>query len=342
MSQNQALALEPQPAHVLIGQSAHAQRLRTFASQAARVRHSVLLLGETGSGKDLVAKMIHSQKTRSGQFVLVNCAAIPEALFESELFGHGKGAFTGAQESKPGLFETAEHGTIFLNEIGELPSAMQAKLLEALENGNYRRVGEVTGKTIKTRIIAATNVNIKKALSEGKMRSDLYHRINVLPMTVPPLRERREDIPDLANYFLRQEDDAKTIAPETMAVFRKYEWPGNVRELKNTVIRAVFNSNGEPSIGPEHVRPHLKEEPPQGNENWVQRLVPNSQEKFPTFGAVTQAAEREYLKEVLTRTGGNVKKAAQLAGTCYRKLLLEVQKHNLRDLVRELRNPYSE
>lgn len=209
----------------------------------------VLIQGESGTGKELVAKIIHKRSTRANKpFVVVNCATLQETLLESELFGHIKGAFTGATESRIGLFEAADGGTLFLDEIGELTINTQAKLLRVVQSGEIRRVGENRIITVDTRIIAATHKNLDTEVKNGRFREDLYFRLNVITLSLPPLRERREDIPVLIHYFLsnfHQNEQKKNLLPEAIRVMTQYNWPGNVRELENTIERLVILTEGD-------------------------------------------------------------------------------------------------
>lgn len=230
----------------LIGDSEKMQFLKQQIEMAAQSNSRVLILGESGTGKEIVAKILHDKSQRAkGPFVEVNCAAIPQELIESELFGHEKGAFTGATERKRGKFELADNGTLFLDEIGDMTLQTQAKVLRVIETQSFQRVGG--SKTIKVdvRIIAATNKNLLEEVKKGTFREDLYFRLNVIPMVVPPLRERREDIPQLVNHFIEMfasENGVKPkeITPEVIGMFQNYDWPGNIRELKNTVERLLI------------------------------------------------------------------------------------------------------
>jgi Nif-specific regulatory protein len=233
----------------MVGRSPSMLRLQQLVEKVAPSRASVLLLGESGTGKTLVARIIHEMSQRArGPFVKLNCAAVPENLLESELFGHEKGAYTGAVTTKPGRFEEADCGTIFLDEIGELPPAIQAKLLRFIQEREFERLGSTRTRKVDVRVIAATNRELSRAVSEGAFREDLYYRLNVFPVDVPPLRERREDIPLLAKYFLekaakeygrRLEFDSRSLD-----VLEKYPWPGNVRELENLIERLAILVEG--------------------------------------------------------------------------------------------------
>jgi Nif-specific regulatory protein len=239
----------------MVGRSTAMLRLQQLVEKVAPSRASVLLLGESGTGKTLVARIIHelSQRVRA-PFVKLNCAAVPENLLESELFGHEKGAYTGATSTKPGRFEEADGGTIFLDEIGELPSAIQAKLLRFIQEREFERLGSTRTRKVDVRVIAATNRDLSRAVSDGSFREDLYYRLNVFPVDVPPLRERKEDIPLLAKYFLEKagKEYARRLefAARSLNVLEEYSWPGNVRELENLIERLAILAEG-PVIEPD-------------------------------------------------------------------------------------------
>ncbi len=232
----------------MIGNSQKFKKVLELAHAVAPTNSSVLIMGETGTGKELLARLIHELSSRRDkQFVRVNCAALPSGLVESELFGHEKGAFTGADQGRPGKFELANGGTLFLDEIGEMPIEAQAKLLRVLQDGVVERVGSIQGKDVDVRIIAATNADLNKAITEGRFRSDLYYRLHVFPIVVPPLRERLHDIPLLVRHFMeknRQQFNrsAQEIDERSMEMLIQYSWPGNVRELKNIIERAMILS----------------------------------------------------------------------------------------------------
>ncbi len=248
--QNQGLLIDKKTSTKIIGAEGPLSDVLSLVNKVAHTNATVLLLGETGTGKELIARMIHEQSPRSQfPFVAINCAALPENLLESELFGHEKGSFTGAIEKKLGRFELAEGGTIFLDEVGELSASIQVKLLRVLQEKEFIRVGG--SKTILTnvRIIAATNRDLKQAMNEKKFREDLYYRLNVFPIFLPPLRERRDNIPELVNYYInRIAVDLKIVIPsisrEPMNALVNYSWPGNIRELQNVIERAVLLSGG--------------------------------------------------------------------------------------------------
>ncbi len=218
------------------------------ASLFAKADAPVLILGESGVGKELVARFIHRESGRKGKFVSVNCAAVPKDLFESELFGYEKGAFTGAVKSKPGLFEEADGGTIFLDEVGELPLNMQTKLLRVLQDSEIRRVGGTRSKKVDVKVVAATNRDLEELIEKGEFREDLFYRLNVLTLEIPPLRERPEDIMELTGFFLRKFSEKYgkkvEITPEALELLLKYSFPGNVRELENIIHRLVITSSG--------------------------------------------------------------------------------------------------
>ena len=233
----------------MIGKSPVMGRLQQLIQKVAPSRASVLLLGESGTGKTLVARIIHELSNRArSPFVKLNCAAVPENLLESELFGHEKGAFTGATSTKPGRFEEADGGTIFLDEIGELPPAIQAKLLRFIQEREFERLGSVHTRKVDVRVIAATNKDLTRAVTDGSFREDLYYRLNVFPVDVPPLRERKEDIPLLAGYFLekagKEYGRRLEFAPQCLAILESYSWPGNVRELENLIERLAILAEG--------------------------------------------------------------------------------------------------
>lgn len=234
----------------IVGQSAALQETVEQAALAAPGDTTILLLGETGSGKELLARFIHERSSRSGgPFVPVNCAALPEALVESELFGYEKGAFTGAIARKPGKFEIAHRGTVFLDEIGDLPKEAQAKLLRVLQDRQVQRIGSVQSVEVDVRVVAATNQDLEQAIGTRQFRQDLYYRLSVFPVRVPPLRERRDDIPELARYFMshfstRLRKHLDRVTPAALDLLQSYDWPGNVRELQNVMERAVILSKG--------------------------------------------------------------------------------------------------
>jgi len=300
-----------------VGASRAVRELAELVGRAARSRHPVLLTGESGSGKELVARAIHEGSGR-GPFVAVNCGAIPEQLLESELFGHEKGAFSGADRAKAGLLETAHGGTAFLDEIGELPLPLQPKLLRALEDGEVRRVGSTEARRLDFRLLAATNRDLEELARQGGFREDLYWRLAVLHVHVPPLRDRPSDITLLAEHFLdaarRDHPGAPArIAPDTMALLTAYAWPGNVRELRNAIQRAATLATGE------EIRP--ADLPPRIHDAGRAAGVVVSATRRPL---TIRELERAYILEMLRQVDGNKSRAAELLGldrkTLYRKL----------------------
>lgn len=305
--------------HQILGKSKPMRELFDLIRRVADSPTNVLITGESGTGKELVAKAIHyNSERRAGPFVPVNCAAIPDTLLESELFGHMKGSFTDAKSDKRGLFEEASLGTLFLDEISELPTLLQAKLLRAIQEKEIRRVGSTKAVPIDVRIIAATNLDLGEEVKAKRFREDLYYRLNVIEIRMPPLRERRDDIPLLVEAFLRKCAEAsrkavKGITEAALALLMDYAWPGNVRELENVIERAVTLARGEKII-PEDLPPAV-----QGSRG-ERRVIDEAAERTLPLHEV----EREYILRVLEKTGGNKYQAAQVLGidrkTLYRKL----------------------
>lgn len=307
----------PAPARI-IGASRPMQKLFEQVAVSANSAGTVLITGESGTGKELVARAIHEGSQRGGAFVPVNCAAIPGDLIEAELFGHTGSAFTGARQARVGLIEAADKGTLFLDEIGELPMTMQPKLLRALQEGAVRPVGANTERSVSLRVVAATNRDLEKDVKEGRFREDLYWRLNVIHLRVPPLRERAYDIPLLVEHFIAKACDAAgreplDVTPEALAILTSYVWPGNVRELENAIERAVAFARGG-KILPEDLPERLR------TSGKVSALIARSSEQNLTLRDV----ECEYILEIMRRTGGNKLRAAQMLGldrkTLYRKL----------------------
>src|SRR5947209_15444191 len=242
----------------LIGNSPEMRKIYSIVEQAAPTGASVLITGESGTGKELVAQTIHQLSPRAGfPFIAINCAAIPETLLESEIFGHEKGAFTGAADRRQGCFELADRGTLFLDEIGEMTPATQVKLLRALQERKFRRLGGRTEQTVDVRILAATNVEPVDAVAKGKLREDLYYRLNVFSLTLPPLRERKDDLPLLIQAFVtefntRNQKSIAGVDQQAMRLIEQYDWPGNVRELRNVIERATILAPG-PLVEPRHL-----------------------------------------------------------------------------------------
>jgi transcriptional regulator with GAF, ATPase, and Fis domain len=286
----------------------------------------VLLLGESGSGKDLFARAIHFTSRRAdGPWVKVNCGALPENLLETELFGHEKGAFTGAVRQKAGRFEDAHRGTIFLDEIGELSTGLQVKLLQVIEEKTFTRVGGNQPITMDVRIIAATNRDLGEMVRERRFREDLFFRLNVFPVRLPPLRERAADIPALVDYFLRRHGASPDrVAPAALRALERYEYPGNVRELEHTLERAMILAGADP-IGIEHLsfaRPDRMGKDPGDAPAWVPEIPPG--------GLSLEVLERELILKSLEMARGNKSQAARLLGLTRRTLYSRMERHGLR------------
>lgn len=304
----------------IIGASRPMRELLDLINRAGRSTSNVLITGESGTGKELVARAVHDASTRSArEFVAVNCAAIPVELVESELFGHTGQAFTGARAARAGLFEEAHGGTLFLDEIGELPLAVQPKLLRVLQEGTIRRVGDSREKSVDVRVIAATNRDLERAVATGEFREDLYWRVNVIHLHAPPLRERAFDIPLLVEHFLtkiaaKQTGAPLSIAPDALALLTVYGWQGNVRELENTIERAVALARGA-VLTVEDLPPKIRE-----SSHQTAAILENAKAKRLTLDEL----ERSYILEILREAGGNKSRAAEILGldrkTLYRKL----------------------
>lgn len=301
----------------IIGKSPGMKEVFDLIQRVAPAQANVLITGESGTGKERVARAIHDEGPRKQkQFIAINCTAIPEALLESELFGHAKGAFTGAIAKKRGLFEEAEGGTIFLDEIGDMNLALQAKLLRVIQERKIRAVGDNTDHPVDVRIIAATHKDLKQAIKNGTFREDLYYRLSVIPIVIPPLRHRREDIPLLAIHFLKKyanlnHSPVRNFTPDAMARLIEMPWEGNVRELENVIERAVVLARGA-SID-------VKDLPSSNVPSAESFFEVNQSGTLPTLEEV----EKRYFKFILEKTGGRKEKAAQILGvnrrTIYRK-----------------------
>jgi transcriptional regulator with PAS, ATPase and Fis domain len=289
----------------------------------------VLLGGESGVGKDLIARAIHEKSRRaSGPFIKINSTAIPENLLESELFGYEKGAFTGANASKPGKFELADKGTLFLDEIGDVPPAIQVKLLRVLQEREFERLGGTRTVKVDVRLIAATNRDLREALEQGTFREDLYYRLNVVPIDIAPLRQRKEDIPDLVNLFISRfaGDSGKpveSISPEAMQILVNYHWPGNVRELQNIIERACALAKGT-VIEPEDI--HLDVRPAK---------AASGASGFLPEGMTLEHWEDEMIREALRRANGNKSQAARLLGLSRNALRYRLSKIGIADEEKE-------
>src|SRR5437764_1667302 len=321
----------------IIGQSERMQSVYQMIETVAQVQSTVLITGESGTGKELVARAIHDLSPRAQKpFVSVNCGAFTETLLESELFGYMKGSFTGATANRKGLFEAAEQGTIFLDEIGEMSAAMQVKLLRVLQERKVRPVGAHEETLVNTRVIAATNRDLSAMVKGGSFREDLYYRVSVIPMELPPLRERGTDISELAEHFIGKycEQTGRTIAisPPAMRLLESYSWPGNVRELEHTIERAVALERTE-MIQPERL--------PEQITNYSQTRI-SSDLQLPDEGinltAHLDQLEKTYVLEALKRTDGNQTNAADLLKMSVRSLRHLLDKHGIRGLTAQMRD----
>ncbi len=309
----------------IIGNSPEMRKIYQVIEQAAPTGASVLITGESGTGKELVAQTIHQLSPRGGfPFIAINCAAIPETLLESEIFGHEKGAFTGAADRRQGCFELADRGTLFLDEIGEMTPATQVKLLRVLQERRFRRLGGRTEQSVDVRVIAATNIDPAEAVKAGKLREDLYYRLNVFAFRLPTLRERKEDLPLLIQAFINEfnQRNQKSIAgvdQQAMRMLEHYAWPGNVRELRNVVERATILAPG-PFIEAKHLPPVLAEEPPVEQQPQL-ALAP---------GTTVEEAERRLIMMTLAHTRDNKTRAAEILGISLKTLHNKLNKLRLR------------
>ncbi|TWT81351.1 Transcriptional regulatory protein ZraR [Planctomycetes bacterium CA13] len=309
----------------MIGTSEPMNRLGRLIDRVALTDKAVLIQGESGTGKELVAQAIHAGSLRADRpLVTINCAALPENLVESELFGHEKGSFTGATAMKPGLFEVADHSTLFIDEIGELPLMLQPKLLRVLEDGSMRRIGSHKERRVDVRIVAATNRDMQTEVTEGRFREDLYYRINVMALDLPPLRERADDIELLVDHFLDKDCE---LDDDSRRALINYSWPGNVRQLINTLQRAsVLADDGHITL--EDLPADLRCQS-SGSENQVGENEGTLQgSAIPAVGSLI-ALEREHIAEVLHRENGNKSKAARALGVERRKLYRLMEKHGI-------------
>ena len=322
----------------IIGHSPAIRETVRMVLKVAPTAHTVLILGESGTGKELVAREIHKHSPRHRKpFLAVNCASLTETLLESELFGHEKGAFTDAYQQKKGLFERADHSTLFLDEIGDTSLGMQAKILRALQEREVLRVGGTEPIKVDVRIIAATNRNLDQLMQEGKFREDLYYRLKVIPIVCPPLRERRDDIEELALHFMRKAGlasgrDVRGISAEALNALKSYRWPGNVRQLEWAIERAVvLGESGQvemEDLPPEILQPAEEISPPRP-------LAPASQPGAPPFTPIISETsweehEKAKITEALQRTNGNITRAAQLLGMSFRTLQYRLEKFGIR------------
>ena len=326
----------------IIGQTPEMHAVFDLIGKVADSPTTVLITGESGTGKELVARALHNRSERkAAPFIQVNCGAIPESLFESELFGHEKGAFTGAVTARPGRFELADGGTLFLDEVGELPRDMQVKLLRALQDRTFERVGGVRSQTVDVRLVAATNLNLEKAVRTNAFREDLYYRLNVVPIHLPPLRARADDIPLLVDHFIvrfnaRLGRSVAGVTPESMAALMAWRWPGNVRELENLVERAVLLTEAD-HIG-------LSDLP--GLDG--RREAPSHDTDVEELGlkeyvrVYTAQLERARIQRVLHAENGNVTRASRRLAISRKSLQMKMKEYGLRNEADQVRNRRSE
>lgn len=310
----------------IISASPKMETVKKMILKVARSNSTVLVRGESGTGKELIARAVHNQSPRATEmFQAVNCAAINENLLESELFGHEKGSFTGAHAEKKGLFEIADRGTLFLDEIGELDVGMQAKLLRALQERKIRRVGGTHELSVDVRVIAATNRDLRAMVADGRFRDDLYYRINVLSIDVPPLRERREDIPVLIDYFLKKHTKNASrpisgLTPDTKKLMNEYSWPGNVRQLESAIERAILLSEGD-LITTEDLPTEVRQDVGPASEGAF---------KLPSEGINFEDVERNLITQAMEQTDYNITKAAKLLGLTFRTLQYRLEKFGIK------------
>jgi len=315
------------PENIVFGRSDAMRSVRDRLNKVAGANVPVLIQGESGTGKDIIARMVHGLSPwKTGPYVKVNCPAIPGTLLESELFGYEKGAFTGAYGSKPGRVEMAHRGTLFLDEISELDAALQSKLLQLLQDGQFCRIGAQEDKKVEVRVVCATNRKLEDEIQNGTFREDLFYRINVVNISLPSLRERRGDIPDLANYFLdfynrKYNCRAKALSPELMNVLEKYHWPGNIRELENLLKRYVILGNEDAITNdlvarePQYFNPEINLDGPISLKKITRQAV--------------HELEKKVILKVLQNHHWNRKQAARTLGISYRALLYKIREAGL-------------
>jgi two-component system nitrogen regulation response regulator NtrX len=347
-SENRELKLAMESKYEIVGKSPSLVKVLEAVQRAAPTSATVLLLGESGVGKELVARTVHRNSPRAGQrFVQVNCAAIPEELIESELFGHEKGSFTGATEKQVGKFEQADRGTIFLDEVGDMSPKTQAKVLRVLQEQEVERLGSARTIKVDVRVIAATNKNLEEAIQRGEFREDLYFRLNVIPIVVPPLRERREDIPRLVQHFGRMASDehnlrAKRFEPDAMEALQRYRWRGNIRELRNTIERLVIMTDDDvvgfddlPAEirGAEAARPAGDAAVSIAAAGTTAVTSGGATSQTPNTGTLREfkdAAERAYLVQKLRETNWNISKTADLIDTPRSNLYKKLEQYGIK------------
>lgn len=308
----------------IIGKSGKMKEVFDLLAQVAPTDATVLILGESGTGKELVANAIHHNSPRANQpFIKVACAALPETLLESELFGHEKGAFTGAIARKEGRFQLAHRGAIFLDEVGEMSATTQAKILRVLQEKEFEPLGSTRVAKVDVRVIAATNKHLEKEVREGRFREDLFYRLNVVPVSLPPLRERKEDIPALASHFLsiyreKNKKELREISGKALDLLVRYDWPGNIRELENCIERAVVIARGE-IIAPADLPPQIQA---------LSSEKEDSEVRFPS-GISLQEVEKALILRTLEDTGGNRSRAAEILGINRRTLQMKLKEYGM-------------
>ncbi len=307
----------------IIGGAANMQEMYGLLDRIAPSESTVLIQGENGTGKELVARAIHNGSARrDGPFVVANCSAFNDNLLDSELFGHKRGAFTGANADKPGLFEVADLGTFFLDEIGDMSPALQVKVLRVLQDGTFNRVGDTETRKVDVRIIAATNRDLRAMVGDGRFREDLYYRINVINLTLPALRDRRDDVPMLVDFFLtrqRRNGKVKRLSPECAGQLASYAWPGNVRELENEIERLVVLAPDNLPIGTDLLSPRIRQYTPDAAPEIDAGSLP----------AAVEALERRMIGAAMRRHNGNKTRAAEELKVSRRNLIRLVQKYDL-------------
>ncbi|MGH7394499.1 MAG: sigma-54-dependent transcriptional regulator, partial [Candidatus Methylomirabilales bacterium] len=313
----------------IVGASRAIQQVSALIQKVAPSNATALLLGESGTGKELFARALHQMGTRAGRpFIAINCAAIPDTLLENELFGHEKGAYTGAQAQKQGKFELADTGTLFLDEIGDLSPAVQAKLLRVLQDGAFERVGGTRPIQVDVRIIAATNTDLTRAVRERRFREDLFFRLNVFPISIPPLRERPEDIPMLVTHFVHRfaqemRKEVREVTPEALRALMAYPWPGNVRELENFIERAVILAAG-PTLTVQDFALGVKR-----GRGELEPDLPLTGSLHEVSARASARAERNLIARTLQGTGGNKSKAAEVLAVSYKTLLNKIKEYGI-------------
>ena len=311
----------------VVGRSEALSQAVSVARKVAKHPSTVLVTGESGTGKELIARLIHAASPRAkGPFVAINCGAIPEQLLESELFGHARGAFTGATDDRRGLFEEANGGTLFLDEIGELPGPLQVKILRALQEGEIRRVGDNAARAVDTRIVAATSRDLEAEVAANRFRADLFYRINVVRIPLPPLRERRDDLPLLVHHFVNLFNRRLGLAiagvtPEAMKLLMEHPWPGNVRELENVIERAMVLADGT-RLGVEQLPAGIRDPSARSDGS-------ADPEQDLSIKRRVEALERTLIERALARTGGNRTRAARLLDLSHRALLYKIREYGL-------------